>query len=253
MHSVAIATDGVLGLAMACGVARLLVRKGGENMAVDPRSSPFWPADSPGATTHITLLQGIITRLANNSASCKTWCLTLVAALLSLSGAAHLPQMVTATLVPILIFGFLDVMYLATEVVYRNLYTQIVDAMRGDRYGKPMMFEAKAGPDAGCVIWALGSWSIILVLRATDILCDRRIGRLASASGANHWVNRCPRPTRAPGQVDCTGRAIDVALTVWCVGPEAPHSRAPCRAGVVHVDHITRRLWLNGQPFRRRR
>jgi hypothetical protein len=65
-------------------------------MAVDPSSSPFWPADSPAATTHITLLQGIITRLANNSASCKTWCLTLVAALLSLSGAAHLPQMVTA-------------------------------------------------------------------------------------------------------------------------------------------------------------
>ena len=130
-------------------------------MAVDPSSSPFWPADSPAATTHITLLQGIIARLANNSASCKTWCLTLVAALLSLSGAAHLPQMVTATLVPILIFGFLDVMYLATEVAYRNLYSHIVDAMRGDAYGKGMVFEARARPDAGCVIWALCSWSVV--------------------------------------------------------------------------------------------
>jgi hypothetical protein len=130
-------------------------------MAVDPTNSPFWPTDSPAATTHITLLQGIITRLANNSASCKTWCLTLVAALLSLSGAAHLPQMITATLVPILIFGFLDVMYLATELAYRNLYSHIVETMRGDAYDKRLVFEAKARPDAGCAIWALGSWSII--------------------------------------------------------------------------------------------
>jgi hypothetical protein len=126
-----------------------------------PESSPFWPADSPAATAHISLLQGIITRLANNSASCKTWCLTLVAALLSLAGAAHAPQMVTATLVPIVIFGFVDILYLATEVAYRNLYTSVVASMREGSYGRNTIYEARARPDAACVIWAIGSWSII--------------------------------------------------------------------------------------------
>ena len=126
-----------------------------------PEHSPLWPADSPAATAHIGLLQGIITRLANNSASSKTWCLTLVAALLSLAGAAHAPQIVSVTIVPILIFGFVDIMYLATEVAHRNLYTSVVASMREGRYGKTTIYEARARPDAGCVIWAIGSWSII--------------------------------------------------------------------------------------------
>ena len=46
-------------------------------MPNDPGESPLWPADSPAVTAHINLLQGIINRLANNSASCKTWCLPL--------------------------------------------------------------------------------------------------------------------------------------------------------------------------------
>ena len=130
-------------------------------MVDHPETSPLWPADSPATTAHIALLQGIITRLANNSASSKTWCLTLVAALLSLAGAAHAPQIVHATLVPILIFGFVDVMYLATEVAYRNLYTRVVESIRGSTYGNNAVYEARARPDAACVIWAIGSWSIV--------------------------------------------------------------------------------------------
>ena len=129
-------------------------------MVDHPETSPLWPADSPATTAHIALLQGSITRLANNSASSKTWCLTLVAALLSLAGAAHAPQMIHATLVPILIFGFVDIMYLATEVAYRNLYTRVVQSIRDGAYTKSAVFEARAQPDAGCVIWAIGSWSI---------------------------------------------------------------------------------------------
>jgi hypothetical protein len=124
-------------------------------------TSPLWPADNPATTAHINLLQGIITRLANNSASSKTWCLTLVAALLGLAGAAHAPQIVHATLVPIVIFGFVDIMYLATEVAYRNLYTRVVESIRAGAYAKNAVFEARARPDAACVTWAIRSWSIV--------------------------------------------------------------------------------------------
>jgi hypothetical protein len=51
-------------------------------MPENSRGSPFWPADNPAAIAHVNLIQGIINRLANNSASCKTWCLVIVSALL---------------------------------------------------------------------------------------------------------------------------------------------------------------------------
>jgi hypothetical protein len=130
-------------------------------MPDDPTKSPLWPADSPAATAHVACLQGIITRLANNSASCKTWCLTLVAALLSLAGATHVPQMVTAALLPVIIFGFLDVMYLATEKAYRDLYGRVVASMCDRSYGLTSAFSAAARWDAGTLVWALGSWSIL--------------------------------------------------------------------------------------------
>ncbi|HEX3144964.1 MAG TPA: hypothetical protein VHQ64_13420, partial [Pyrinomonadaceae bacterium] len=99
-------------------------------------TSPLYPADNPGVTAHLNVIQGIITRLANNSASCKTWCLTLVGALVSLAGATHVPGIITFTLVPISIFGFLDTMYLAQEAAYRELYNSIIGKIHADTYSR---------------------------------------------------------------------------------------------------------------------
>src|SRR3984893_2482675 len=103
-------------------------------MPGDPIASPLWPADNPAVTTHISLLQGIISRLANNSASCKTWCLTLVGALVSLAGATHVRGIITFALVPVVIFGFMDTMYLAQEKAYRDLYNSVVDSISSRSY-----------------------------------------------------------------------------------------------------------------------
>ena len=89
-------------------------------IAVDRDPSALWPADSPAVTTHVTLLQGIISRLSNNSASSKTWCITIVAALLSLAGALRSAKIVSVNIVPIVVFAVLDVFYLATEKAYRG-------------------------------------------------------------------------------------------------------------------------------------
>src|SRR5713226_7192935 len=104
-------------------------------MPDDPIRSPLWPADNPAVIAHIGLLQGVINRLANNSASCKTWCLTLVGALVSLAGATHIPGIITFALVPVAIFGFLDSMYLAQERSYRDLYRGIITKIRNGSYG----------------------------------------------------------------------------------------------------------------------
>ena len=129
-------------------------------MSDDQTASPLWPANDPAVTAHINLLQGIINRLANNSASCKTWCLTLVSALVSLAGATGVPGIVTFALVPVVIFGFLDAMYLAQERAYRDLYSRIVSTIRNESYKHADVYEARAPLGFGSVFSALASWSI---------------------------------------------------------------------------------------------
>ena len=129
-------------------------------MPDDPRASPLWPADNPAVAAHMNLLQGIINRLANNSGSCKTWCLTLVSALVSLAGAAHVPGIVTFALVPVAIFGFIDTMYLAQEKAYRDLYTRTAKAIRDGSYSLSNVYEASAPISFRRVCSALASWSI---------------------------------------------------------------------------------------------
>jgi hypothetical protein len=132
-------------------------------MPNDPTTSPLWPADSPAVTAHITLLQGIINRLANNSSSCKTWCLTLTAAFLSLAGATHQPRIVTFALVPVVVFGFLDAMYLAHERSYRELYARIVQKISNGSYTRADAFEAQASVTFPRIFLAFWSWSVITI------------------------------------------------------------------------------------------
>lgn len=129
-------------------------------MSDNPHITPLWPADNPAVMAHVNLLQGIINRLANNSASCKTWCLTLVAALVSLAGATHVPGIITFALVPVGIFGFLDVMYLAQERAYRDLYNRIVGSVRDGSYSLKDIYEAHAPLSLGHVFSAFTSWAI---------------------------------------------------------------------------------------------
>jgi hypothetical protein len=133
---------------------------GGQLMCASGSHSELWPADSPAVMAHITLVQGIINRLAGNSASCKTWCATLVAALVSLAGATHVPQIVSVALVPVVIFGFLDTMYLAQERAYRDLYKRIIGKVRGGKYTLTDTFDAGAPLRVSACFSAFFSWSV---------------------------------------------------------------------------------------------
>lgn len=66
--------------------------------------------------THISMLQGIINRMAANSANCKNWTVTLVAAMLVLLVDKNM-QIPNAwiCLVPIALFYLLDCYYLGLE------------------------------------------------------------------------------------------------------------------------------------------
>ncbi len=70
---------------------------------------------SSAVQAHVEVMQGVINRMAENSRSCKVWCVTLVAAVLVLVARTGEPKHALIALVPTLLFLFLDSYYLALE------------------------------------------------------------------------------------------------------------------------------------------
>src|SRR6185436_5494770 len=61
------------------------------------------------------MIQSVISRMASNSASCKTWCVTLVTALFALAIDKNKPAAILIGLFPLALFCFLDAYYLSLE------------------------------------------------------------------------------------------------------------------------------------------
>ena len=56
--------------------------------------------ESSAVQKHLEIMQGVITRMAENSRSCKLWCVTLVAATLVLVARTGEPQHALIALAP---------------------------------------------------------------------------------------------------------------------------------------------------------
>jgi hypothetical protein len=81
--------------------------------------------------THITTIQSIINRMATNSSSCKTWCITLVSAIIVIGFDKERgnPKYFLIASIPIILFFFLDSFYLSIERVLRGLHKDFVDQL----------------------------------------------------------------------------------------------------------------------------
>jgi hypothetical protein len=75
---------------------------------------------------HLDYLQAIITRHNNNSFMLKGWTITLLSALLALSGAIKEPCISIIALLPIIIFWSLDALYLSNERCFIDLFNSAV-------------------------------------------------------------------------------------------------------------------------------
>lgn len=82
--------------------------------------------ESAAVQHHLTMMQGIITRMAENSRSCKLWCVTLVAAVLVLVARTEQPHYALLALLPAGMFLILDTYYLALERAFRLSYNAFV-------------------------------------------------------------------------------------------------------------------------------
>ena len=89
--------------------------------------------ESAAVQKHLEIMQGVTNRMAENSRSCKVWCVTLVAATLVLVARTGEPQHALIALVPTLLFLFLDSYYLALERSFISSQNAFVAKLhRGD-------------------------------------------------------------------------------------------------------------------------
>ncbi|MDP8993545.1 MAG: hypothetical protein M3N07_00955 [Pseudomonadota bacterium] len=76
---------------------------------------------------HLSMLQGIIDRLAGNSATAKNFCISLATAAAAIALAENFPDLLWLAAVVIAFFASLDAYYLALERAFRDTYS-IVEA-----------------------------------------------------------------------------------------------------------------------------
>jgi len=76
---------------------------------------------------HLTLVQGVVNRLAGNSFSIKGWSMTLVSALVGLGAKDASPWLIAVALLPALTLWGLDGYFLAQEKLFRGLYDRLID------------------------------------------------------------------------------------------------------------------------------
>ncbi len=82
--------------------------------------------NSPSVPSYLSILQAVIGRMAVNSASCKTWCVTLVSAIAVIIADKGRPNFVWISLIPIVLFLLLDSYYLALEKEFRDKYNDFI-------------------------------------------------------------------------------------------------------------------------------
>lgn len=90
---------------------------------------------------HLEMYQGIITRMANNSAACKKWCIPLITAILAFVVKEKLYALVWLTLIPIFLFYFLDAYYLKLENQFREGFNDSAKKIRENTFAQADLFK----------------------------------------------------------------------------------------------------------------
>ena len=131
--------------------------------------------NSPAVQTHLTMMQGVINRMGENSRSCKVWCVTLVAAVLVLVARTGEPQHALIALAPTVLFWVLDAYYLSMERRFRSSHKVFVSKVHKGQLSTSDLFTvAPCGSTAREFLWAVfKSFSVLpfyLMVIATVLL-----------------------------------------------------------------------------------
>lgn len=124
--------------------------------------------NSPAVHTHLSIMQAVIARMADGSRSCKTWCVTVVAAILVIGAGMTEFDRLWIAYVPLVLFLGLDMYYLALERRFRVSYNAFLRRLRSGDVAAGDLFEvAPAGSAARswiATVSSLSIWPFYLVL-----------------------------------------------------------------------------------------
>ena len=135
--------------------------------------------NSEGVRAHLGMVQSVITRMAENSRSCKLWCVTLVAATLVLVARTGEPSHALLALVPTIVLLILDSYYLALERAFRNTDDGVVSRLHSQEAEVSDLYVIRSTGMGVWLMWSsVRSMSILLfypAVVATVILAWRLI------------------------------------------------------------------------------
>ena len=131
--------------------------------------------DSAAVQKHLEIMQGVINRMAENSRSCKVWCVTLVAATLVLVARTGEPQHALIALVPTLLFLFLDSYYLGLERAFIGSQNAFVAKLhRGELEPSYLYRVVPTGMGwrlvGRCLLGSVSIWPFYLLVSVTILL-----------------------------------------------------------------------------------
>jgi hypothetical protein len=93
-------------------------------------SPPPLTIESSAAQKYLDILQGVINRMASNSADCKSICVTLVSAIAVVIADKGKPSFAWIALIPVVLFCLLDAYYLGLEQGFRVTYNEFVKKLQ---------------------------------------------------------------------------------------------------------------------------
>ena len=145
-------------------------------------------ADREDVRVHLQMMQSVITRMADNSRACKTWAVTLVAAILVVvarfGGAdeetAFGAEMAWIALVPAFLFWVLDSYYLALEQSFRDSYNDFVSNLHAGRPVKSSVFKIEKSGSILKHLWksqkSFAIWPFYLAVAALIVVFWWQLG-----------------------------------------------------------------------------
>ena len=118
--------------------------------------------DSSSVHKHLEILQGIISRMADNSRSCKVWCTTLVSAVLILVVRVEQIENAFMALVPAVALLVLDTYYVAQERAFRDCHEAFVSKLHSGKLTPNELFVfGRFGPLRKRVLSSFMSFSVL--------------------------------------------------------------------------------------------
>jgi len=87
---------------------------------------------SGAVQSYLGILQGVINRMASNSAGCKTWCITLVSAIMVVIADKSISSYVWVAMIPVSLFLFLDSYYLGLEKRFIDTYNKFIKKLHSE-------------------------------------------------------------------------------------------------------------------------